>query len=183
MMQSMRRMRWAAITLISATLLVLPSSAVAAHLAPPGKAGANQYFETIPTSAGNAAPPSGAVNPRPLARLGAGRRGAERLARLGKTGAAAAALAHATAPVTASGAAQSTGAPAQGTGRPAPATVTDSGGQSPVSSVVSALGGSDSGGLGLVLPLLLVTALIVAFGFAVVALRPRRGGAGLGPDA
>ena len=161
-------MRWAAITLISAALLVLPSSAVAAHLAPPGKAGANQYFETIPTSQGNAAPPTGAVNPHPLARLGAGRRGAARLARLGKQGAAAAALAQATAPAKAGSAAS------QGPGRPAPATVTQSSGQSPVSALVSALGGSDSGGLGLVLPLLLVTGLIVALGFVALAVRPRR---------
>ena len=167
--------RWiqrALIVISFAVLLALPGQALALSIAPPGKSGADQYFETIPTSSGNAAPPGtvpGSSGPgsHALTQLGHGAAGAAALARLGTEGSAAAALAAATAPTpvpralvprTRSG----------GSTRRAPAP----GGGSAPSGLTQALTGSDSGGLGLVLPLLLATSLIAAI--AVVAARLRR---------
>lgn len=45
--------------------------------------------------------------------------------------------------------------------------------ESTASALANALAGSDDGGLGLVLPLLLATALIVALGIVLVGLRRR----------
>lgn len=183
MIIGMRRMRRALIAVVFAAVLAVPGQALALHLAPPGKAGADQYFETVPTSAGNAAPPSGgATNGHALAQLGHGRVGAARLSHLGKTGQAAAALAAATAPTPASRlAANGRGATgrganvsgANGSGAGASTTISQPQAKSAVSAIVDALAGSDDGGLGLALPLLLVTALIVALGLGLVALRRR----------
>ncbi len=181
MIELMRWMRRAPIFIACAVSLTLPGEALALSIVPPGKSGADQYFETIPTSSGNAAPPpgggssgkGGATNPsrgRALTQLGQGRTGTARLARLGKDGQAAAALAAATGPSPAPKASErsvlgnSVGprretAPLQG----------ESGG----SAVSQTLTGSDAGGLGPLLPLLLGTTLIAALGFAAARLRRR----------
>lgn len=177
-MIGMRRMRRALIAIVFAAVLAVPGQALALHLAPPGKAGADQYFETVPTSAGNAAPPSGGTtNGHALAQLGHGRVGAARLSHLGKTGQAAAALAAATAPTPASrllaNGPGANGRGANGSGAAGSTTISQPQGKSAVSAIVDALAGSDDGGLGVALPLLLVTALIVALGLGVVALRRR----------
>jgi hypothetical protein len=168
----MRWMRRALVVIACAVSLALPGQAFALVLAPPGHAGANQYFETIPTSAGNAAPPgsvrgsgSGTATNQALSGLGQGSGTDAKLARLGKDGQAAAALAASTAPSAVSGA---TGAK----GKSLTATASAPSG-SVVSGLSHALTGAGSGGLGLLLPMLLATGLIAAVGIAVARLRGR----------
>jgi hypothetical protein len=164
-------MRWALIWTVVAMATALPGDAFAAVLAPPGHAGAQQYFETIPTSQGDAAPPGsvgGTGNPSAssakLAHFGQGRLGDQRLAKLGKDGQAAAGLAAASAPSAIPGV----------TGQDGKALAASSGaGGSTGTGVSNALTGSDAGGLGLLLPLLLATALIAALGVVIVGLRRR----------
>src|SRR5437879_5345723 len=51
-------------SVLAATLFLLAAAAPAVAqqtLAPPGKAGADQYFETVPSGAGNAKPPLGSA--------------------------------------------------------------------------------------------------------------------------
>jgi hypothetical protein len=168
---AMRWMRWALIVSALGLPIALPANAFALVLAPPGHAGANQYFEVIPTSAGNAAPPgsvsgSGSAQggPQALAPFGKGRSGDTKLAKLGKDGQAAAALAASTAPSV-------PGA----TGRAGTSSLNGatSQGGSASGGVADALTGSDAGGLGLLLPLLLATALVAALGIAAARLRRR----------
>jgi hypothetical protein len=175
----MRRMRWAPIVVGIYLLLALPGVASAAVLAPPGHAGANQYFETIPTSAGNAAPPgsvngSGSANGHTPSRLGRARAGSARLSHLGTQGKAAAALAAATAPTPAPGATSEQARNGSG-----PANLPSAEGGSTGGALANALAGSTPGGIGVLLPLLLATAAIAAIGVAVARLRHR----GAGPQA
>jgi hypothetical protein len=171
----MRRMRWALIAVVLAGGAGVPATAAAKGvLAPPGHAGANQYFETIPTSAGNAAPPgsvkgSGSGDPgsHTLAGFGRGAPTDASLAKQGKTGQAAAALAAATAPTPASRAAKRSILGARGSA------AAGSGGGSPLHGIGDALTGSDSGGLGVLLPLLLATALVVVIALGVGRVRRR----------
>jgi hypothetical protein len=163
----MRWMRGAILSVVIFGLVSIPAEASPRVLAPPGHAGAQQYFETIPTSAGNAAPPgsiSGSGNatagPSALARLGHGRRGDTQLALLGKDGQAAAGLAASTAPSRVP------------TGSAPPPTSGGPGG-SIASGISHALTGSGTGGLGIALPLLLATALVAALG--ILAARLWRG--------
>jgi hypothetical protein len=159
------RMRWmrGAILLVTISgLISVPAAASPLVLAPPGHAGANQYFETIPTSSGNAAPPgsvrgsgNATASPAALSALGQGRRGDQRLARLGKNGQAAAVMAASTAPTPVAGAPGASTSPV--THGPGPA-------GSIASGISHVLTGSDAGGLGVALPLLLATALIAALG-------------------
>lgn len=167
MIPEMRRMRWAPIVIAAMAALAVPAGALGAVLAPPGHAGANQYVEVIPTSRGNAAPPgtvsgSGSSNagPQALRGLGHGQTGDARLAKLGKEGQSAAALAASTAP---------SPAPSQHT---SPSELAASGGSAP-SGIAHVLGGSDSGGLGVLLPLLLATALVLTVGLGIGRLRRR----------
>jgi hypothetical protein len=152
-------MRGAVLVGSLAAVLIASAPAQAVTLVPPGKAGADQYFETIPNSGGNAAPPAGApgdVSSQSLAPFGRGRAGAAALAHLGDTGRAAAALATATAPKPAYGASE----------RSANA-------GSPLSAIAKALANTSSNGLGLVLPLVLATVLVVALGVALRRLTHR----------
>jgi hypothetical protein len=174
----MRRMRWAPIITAFVATALVPGVAAGRVLAPPGHAGANQYVEVIPTSGGNAAPPgsvhgSGSPNagPQALKALGSGPTGDTRLAKLGKDGQAAAALAASTAPAPAPAGTVSLG---EVTGPDAGA----SSGGSASSGIAHLLSGSDTGGLGLLLPLLLATALLAALGIAVGRLRRRTGSTG-----
>jgi hypothetical protein len=153
----------------------MPAAAAAnpVVLAPPGHSGATQYFETIPTSSGEAAPPgsvkgSGSSNagPSALSHYGQGRKADAQLAQLGKNGAAAAALAASTAPVAPHGL-----SPARAR---ADAAAASGSGDSVAGGIARALTGSDNGGLGIALPLLLVTAAIAALGIATAAALRRR---------
>jgi hypothetical protein len=170
----MKFVRRASVLLFSAFLLAAPSEAFALSLTPPGKSGTDQYFETIPTSAGNAAPPqgggigSGNGGSHALSQLGHGTAGTRGLSHLGKDGQAAAGLAAATAPANGSGRGVAPGNSAGSHGLNAVQ------GESASSGIADALTGSDAGGIGLVLPLLLGTSLIVAIGLA--AWKIRRGG-------
>ena len=180
-------MRRAPILIVTAVMLALPGPAMALTLTPPGKAGANQYFETVPSSGGNAAPPHG-TNPgsRAFRHLGQGAAGDTRLSRLGTTGAAAAALAAATAPTpaadagngSASGAVNGSGSGNPGgssTGRTGPGqvSITQPSGQSGASALASALTGSDDNGLGFLLPVFLIATLVMAIGFGLLRMRQR----------
>ena len=174
-MMCVRWMRWALMAIVIAVGLTLAVNASARVLAPPGHAGTNQYVEVIPTSGGNAAPPgtvpgSGNANAssKALAPFGHGSTGDTRLAKLGKEGRAAAALAAATAPTPAAG---------QNRERAAAAAA---GGGSVASGLWHALSSSDAGGLGLLLPLLLTTAFLVALGLMLAAMRSRGRPAGSG---
>lgn len=146
-------------------------------IAPPGNSGVGQYLETVPTAGG--AQPSNTVHPVAGALGGSGKppRGSagatgspgggaissstqRALAGRGPTGAAAVALARATAPTPT---------------RPADPKATSAvsgGGASPAASVLKSLTGSSSGsGLGPLLPSLLIISLL---GAAVLALVRRR---------
>lgn len=163
-------MRGAILSAVIFAVAAVPAGASTTVLAPPGHSGASQYFETIPTSSGEAAPPgsvsgsgSATGSPSALSQFGHGQRGDSQLARLGANGSAAAALAAATAPAAAVGQ-QSTA------GQPGANTVSSGSGGSVASGISHALTGADGGGLGLALPLLLATALIAALGIAGTAL-------------
>ena len=135
----------------TARLVPIAGEPLSALLVPPGKAGANQYFETIPGAAGNLAPP----RPRPTAQdlnratwagSGKGTAVAPALARFGAHGSAAAKLAAATA--------LPSGTHAHDLRAPH--------GESPPLAIASMLAGSDAGGMGPLLAILLVA--VVAAG-------------------
>jgi hypothetical protein len=177
-------MRRIAIALVVA--LGVPASAQArVHtIAPPGNSGVGQYLETVPTAGG--AQPTNTVHPVAGAvggskgsggpRGGAGAPGGgtissstqRALAGQGSTGAADAALAQATAP-------PKSPKPAHGDHRrtsSATSAASTGGGSSPASSVLKSLTGSTSGGgLGPLLPSLLIVSVL---GAAVLALLRRR---------
>lgn len=164
----------------------VPASAQArVHtIAPPGNSGVGQYLETLPTAGGgqptNTVHPVGGVGGsggprRPGGTGGTGGTGgagsstgsaispatARTLAHEGSTGSAAAALAQATAPN-----------PVRGTSQRVTSAIATSSGSSPATSVFKTLTGSSSGGgLGPLLPLLLIGSLL---GAAVLALVRRR---------
>ncbi|HWF74391.1 MAG TPA: hypothetical protein VG186_13670 [Solirubrobacteraceae bacterium] len=160
-------MRRAVIALLVS--LVLPTSAVAAKgtIAPPGNSGVSQYQEDVPTAKGsqpsNTIAPGGGTN-GPGSSSGALSPSTVRaLDKQGSAGRKAAALAQATAP--------RIGRPA---GPPAVKTVggSQTSGSSPVSSVVKALtGSSSSGGLGPLLPIILIASLLGAVALALVRRR------------
>ena len=138
--------------------------------APPGKAGATEYFEVVPNSGGGVAPPANLSSPGSanLKQLGQGGQTAHALSKLGATGTYAANWARATAPV------RLGGTPSGGlTSHLAGASA--SGGGSALAGVLQVLGGSDVDGLGAVLPLALILLLVGAVGFVLGRrLRPRR---------
>lgn len=153
----MRLVRLRPIFLVFAMAGVFSSSAAAAKVyAPPGKAGATQYSETLPASGGNVAPPgatpyTGSGKPGslgPIAKLGSGAAGVRHLAKLGTEGQAAAGFAQATAPAAVTP--DRAGAPAGASGGSA------------VHGLLSLLGGSDAGGIGLFFPALLALSLLAA---------------------
>lgn len=173
-----------------ALVLALASPAVASAktktIAPPGNSGIGQYVESVPTASGGR--PTGTVH------RGGGSQGSgggipgggsggsgpgsgsavsasttRALGAQGADGAAAASLARATAPSSRShgtGSSKTTGSRPNSTAANAPQT------GSPTSSVFKALTGSSTGGgLGPVLPVVLIVSLL---GGAVLALRRRR---------
>jgi hypothetical protein len=158
-------MRSAAIGLIVLVSLLLPASVLAKvrTIAPPGNSGVSQYQEDVPTAKGNR--PTNTIVPGGT--HGGGSSGGtiststlRALDKQGSAGRKAAALAEATAP---------------GPARPSKsggANTNGGSGSSPVSSVVKALtGSSSSGGLGPLLPIILIVSLL---GAAAIALLRRR---------
>lgn len=147
-------MRLKARVIVAICLLVVPAGASAQQtITPPGKAGADQYFETIPSGAGNARPPQGSTPGG--AGTSATAAGIAALSRRGPDGRAAAAFAAASAPaaVNLHGGAKAAGS------------------DTPSATAVRAIDGSDAAGLGIALPILLVT---VAVGFIALAFIRRR---------
>ena len=167
-MEAMRRTRWALVVIASTVFAGVPSGVLAKTIIinPPGSAGANEYSEVIPSSAGNVTPPSGGGGSgKPasgITPLGRGRAGVVRLQHLGSDGRSAAAFAASSAPTPAPSA-RNRG----GSGRPA---ASPNGSAS--AGIASTLTGSDAGGLGWLLPLLFATALLGAVG--ILAARFRR---------
>jgi hypothetical protein len=171
-------MRWALLVLASLLVLAAPAQAGYRLIYPPGHAGADEYAEVIPTADGNTAPPSPGGGSGPLtksstqaiAHIGNGRAGAAKLERLGKDGHAAAALATATAPASLAPAAPAKARPGRH-GVTAPAVHVPAAGGSISSGISHALGGS--GGLGVLLPILLLATVLAALVFGLARLRRR----------
>lgn len=151
----MSRSRTIALTLLA--LLAVPASAAAAIPPPPGNSAADQYAETFPGAGGNqASQPPGTADP-------AGTLGSEtarELQQAGPDGRQAAAVAAATAPQ------RSAGALASGPGR------SEGGGSGPLEVLEHGLGTSGSGGIGILLPLILAGVVMAAVAFLIVRSRP-----------
>lgn len=186
----MRSPRWVPVVVVTAFLAATPSGALArtTRLAPPGHAGSSQYFETVPTSYGSAPPPGGSSGTKSggqtaIARIGHGGAGDRTLSQLGSDGKSAAALAAATAPPPAPSPKPS---PSSAVGKrstaAAPSDVQPPSAQgSVVGGLANALGGSDAGGIGVFLPLVLALSLGAALALGVA--RARRPGGPSGPSA
>jgi hypothetical protein len=150
-------------------LLIVPAMASASRtVAPPGNSSVSQYVETVPTAKGNR--PTSTIAPGGGGGGGSSSGGsassgsggssvsaktAKALSKAGKAGQRALALARATAP-----------------GAVAPAAKGNSGGSSALSTLVrAATGSSSSGGMGSLLPAILI---VVALCGAALAFRNRR---------
>lgn len=158
-----------ALTTLCIALLAAPGAALAARgTVPPGVSGASQYTESLP-GAGGEESTKAMVESTPADRGEGGGKGgapagtlgtedAEKLEALGPEGKAAAGLA-----------AAGTGGGNGGTGDGVAGTASgSSGGGSGVAQVVGRLSGSDgSGGMGLLLPLLIAMAVIAAAGYLI----------------
>ncbi len=146
--------------------------------APAGKAGSSEYSEVVPASGGNVAPPStggGNTTATQISALGSGKAGVHKVAKLGKAGAAAAVFAQATAPVASTHGFGSPTAGSTGTaGAHHVSVLTSSSGGSGVSAIGHLLDGSDAGGLGVFLPLLLAFGLGAAVTVSVQRARRER---------
>lgn len=164
------------IAAVAATVSLLgawPAWAGAKVYAPPGKAGATEYSETIPTSGGNVRPPNPTAytgtakpaGPDPIANLGVGVKGLRRDAKLGPTGQQAAGFAQSTAPVVV----KTTSSTRPAAAAAAAVTGSAAGSGSAAGAVMHLLGGGDGGGIGVMLPLVLAFTLGLACG--VTALR------------
>ena len=143
--------------------LALPASALAVTCAPPGNSGIDQYFETIPGASCNQAPPgSGPAGSPGASQLTPGQR--RQLASLGPAGRAVAQFVAATAP-----AIEGTGPPSSQTGgkRAAPILIAAAPpattGESPIMGLLKPIvSGSAPGGVGILLPIFLAAALLLA---------------------
>jgi hypothetical protein len=155
-------MRALAVFLAMLGASTLPASAAAATYAPPGNAGIQQYFDPLPSSGGDVAAPG-------VSGAGAGANGSlpaglrHRLARQGAAGAAVARLIAAN-PVAssrptgrASGRGSSSSTGSAGKLAPLPLTAAPRGGLSQL--LDAAVTGTGAGGVGILLPLVLVAAL------------------------
>jgi hypothetical protein len=177
--------------LVLSAMIAVGALAPAAHakvrtIAPPGNSGVQQYDEIIPTVSGSR--PTSSVHPVSVA--GGGHNGGgpsgsqasgglikastqQQLAAQGAAGADAAALARATAPsilrqTTPAGAKKSSAS----SGRSAGAAIQTGGGTSPVGAVADTLTGStSSGGLGTLLPVILLVTLVGSAAWAVLRRR------------
>jgi hypothetical protein len=144
----MNRSPSSAIALALLCLLAIPAAASAAIPPPPGNSAADQYTETFPGAGGNQTT-STATGGDPARTLGSDT--AQEFRQAGPVGVAAAQAAAATAPARPSRAAE----PPAGGGA-------DDGGSGPLEVVRHGLGTSGSGGMGLLLPLLLAASLTAA---------------------
>jgi hypothetical protein len=143
--------------------LIMPAGALGAAI-PPGNSAVDQYSETYPgAGGGETSNPPGSSGAAPDKSLGD--QTAQNFSNAGPDGQAAADLAAATAPQQAGsrGPAASGGTADTGSG---------SGDSGPLEVAQHAVGASDSGGMGLLLPLLLAAA-VLGFG-TLLALRARR---------
>lgn len=162
-----------ALALIACLVLAgCPSALAQAVNAPPGNSGVDEYFETVPGSGGNQPPRNGR---RGGARLPP--RVRRELAAQGAEGKAALKLAESTGPVAAPRRDRSPGSGSRSRSQAA-APKDGAGSQSAsaggaVRAVRDALGGSDDGGMGLTLPLILLATLALAI-VRLVFLRRRR---------
>ena len=160
-------MRVVRLTLLACIAAVaFPAGAFAVRCAPPGNSGIDQYFETIPGASCNQAPPgSPGAGSSGATHLSPGQR--RQLAALGPAGRAVGQFVAATAP-----AIEGTGPPPAGGSRAggkraaplliaaAPPTAS---GEPPVIGLLKPLvTGSASGGVGIVLPIFLALALLLA---------------------
>ena len=150
-------------------LCAIPGSALASGhqgykvYEPPGKAGASEYAEVVPTSGGGAKPPASLAGApaRSLDALGAGKRTARKLEKLGATGRDAADWARATAPAV-------TGGTTHGATTPRPlAEAAGLNRGSAATGLLDLLSGSVAGGIGLALPLLIGLGLAGAVGYLI----------------
>lgn len=156
---------------IAVAVLALPPAASAERIVPPGNSAVNQYTETFPTAKGPAATKKrGKHRDRsPAQALGA--RKARRLAAQGPEGRQLAAVVAATAPTVAKSEAGSGGADT-GSSSGSISRGESLGDSSSFGEVITqATGSSDSGGMGIALPLLILAAFV---GFAVYLWRRRR---------
>ncbi|MEA2156465.1 MAG: hypothetical protein QOE11_2605 [Solirubrobacteraceae bacterium] len=133
--------------LVALLLLALPAAAMAAPgsqtNAPPGNSAIDEYLETVPGATGNQRPrPPAAAGTAP--RLTAAQRA--RLERLGPDGRAVAAVVEST-------------APAHATLKPGTA-VPSATGRSPLGEVLGAAAGQGGGGMGALLPAILLASLL-----------------------
>jgi hypothetical protein len=143
--------------------LVLPAGALAVTCAPPGNSGIDQYFETIPGASCNQAPPgSGPASSSGASQLTPGQR--RQLASLGPAGRAVAQFVAATAP-----AIEGTGpsSPQTGGKRASPILIAAAppaaSGESPIVGLLRPIvSGSAPGGVGILLPIFLAAALLLA---------------------
>jgi hypothetical protein len=147
---------------VAIAALALPPTALAQRVVPPGNSAVTQYTETIPSAGGSVARKHGR-QPSPAKVLG--NRNARRLQARGPEGREAAAVAAATAPVPAASTSlpeTSPGQPQTGPGTsPSPHSDPLPDGSSGLSRVIGeATGSSDSGDLGILLPLLILAAVL-----------------------
>ena len=171
-------MRRALAVIFFAGLLAAPAPAFGLTVAPPGHSGTDQYFETVPTSSGNAAPPAGPAGKdadRSIDRLGHSASALRKLSHMGTAGQAAASLAASTAPGPTGSVSNGNGS-GSGSGiglAPASTGSNQPQGDGAASALASALSGSDQGGLGWILPFGLLAAFVAAL--LLAATRIRRG--------
>ncbi len=165
----MRTLRFLPLVVVIGVLLGLAGTAQAASIAPPGNSAVDQYFESVPSAAGNQPPTGGAAAGHP-GTISAGTRSA--LASSGADGRAAAALAAAGAPALTAPAATAPAAAAKTAGgaAPSPSIVAA---PTPTGQLPRTTAAVASSGISPVLPIVLGAALLAAIAFAVV--RRRRG--------
>jgi hypothetical protein len=187
------RITMIAVAATAAAGLALPGSALAEYYVPPGNSAANQYTEALPGAGGESAGKRGSTIHSPEESLG--KRNAQRLEAQGPAGRAAAQVAAETAPPASlvaaarrtegaggngdagGGSKQRGGGGTSNDGGGNAGSAADSGGQPSGSSGLGevlgqATGSSDSGNLGLWLPIVIVLTLA---GSIAYRLRPRSG--------
>jgi hypothetical protein len=158
--------------LVALALLASPGAAAAQSLktnAPPGNSAIDEYLETVPAASGNARPrPPGASGGSSSSLTAAER---ARLEKLGPDGKTLAAAIDATSPARSTGSGSSAGA-GSGSGSPGTGSVAAGEGRSPISQVLDVAAGRDGGGgMGVLLPAILLASLL---GFITLAVMRRR---------
>jgi cobalamin biosynthesis Mg chelatase CobN len=155
--------------IVAVAILALPSAAPAQRVVPPGNSAANQYTETFPTAKGPAATKKRGKQRHRSPAEALGPRKARRLASEGPQGRELAAVVAATAPSTAeTGRVRGAGSePGSRSGSAPPSGLVSRGDAvddtSSLGEVVSqTTGSSDSGGMGIALPLLILAAFVAS---------------------